>query len=292
MPAENFHILNWVFHQTSIPEVISEQRNGKTLDVHGMGSYTVEWHMAGDLKTLKCMYNISKGATSKSPCLYCMGGVHSLDKQNWRRAPDRHLHDPNFRPVLDIALARVHICTMHALCRIIEKLMFLYICFAWTTRPASAKQRAILALETVFSNMGLHGGHVKIEADEKRSKNGRDVPKKLSIGGVKARLFLSMPASARQQKSQSAQERQVLRYNRWKNLHNAVVDHADDGAARTRKANVWRSLDTIFKFCELNTWRDTDYTNFQEALETFHKSFVSAWTNQHITHYMVYLVIC
>ena len=58
---EDNAILDWVFHQTSIPSIISDQRSGKLLHVDRFGDYTVEWHMAGDLKTLKCMYNIPVG---------------------------------------------------------------------------------------------------------------------------------------------------------------------------------------------------------------------------------------
>lgn len=49
---------------TPIAEIISEQRNGKKIEVQGMGEYEVEWHLARDLKTLKCMYNVSMGANS------------------------------------------------------------------------------------------------------------------------------------------------------------------------------------------------------------------------------------
>lgn len=284
VPTENFDILHWVFHRTPIPEIISEQRNNRILEVEGMGQYKVEWHLAGDLKTLKCMYNVSKGANSNSPCLYCIDSAQVLDKKYWKKAPDRHLKDKNFKPVLDIPLSRVHICTMHALCRIIEKLMYLYICFAWTLQPNTTKIQSIRALESVLSDIGLHGGHVKIEKDEKKSKDGRDVPKKPSIGGVKARRFLSMPISEDNTRRVRIQS---VRYNRWKCMHNAVVDHADDGQARSRKANVWKSLDTVFKFCDKKVWTTQDHQIFRKALDEFKKSMIDAWTDQHITHYMV-----
>ena len=37
--------------------------------VQGKGDFQVDWHLIGDLKRLKCMYNISKGNNSKTPCL-------------------------------------------------------------------------------------------------------------------------------------------------------------------------------------------------------------------------------
>ena len=287
MPLENFEILSWVFNQTTIPQVISAQRNGRMLEVEGYGQYRVEWHLAGDLKTLKCMYNVSKGANSKSPCIYCMSGAKVLDRRNWKKSPNRHLIDPNSRPVLDIPLSRVHICTMHGLCRIIEKILFLYICFAWTMRPATARIKAIASLKKVLSDIGMHGGNVKIEQDEKRSKDGRDMPKKLSIGGVKARRLLSVLHNTDHSQHRQTRTSLAQRYNRWKCIHNAVVDHADNGEARSRKANVWKSLDVVFHYCDLKEWKKDDEQTFQNALDDFKKSMVGAWTDQHITHYMV-----
>ena len=113
--TEDHETLNWVFHQTDIPSTIRSQVLGGHLHVPGKGDYQVEWHMASDLKTLKCMYNISKGGNSKSPCLYCTQPAHVLDSKWWRRAPNRDKQDPNFKAVLDIPLCNVHICTLHAL---------------------------------------------------------------------------------------------------------------------------------------------------------------------------------
>ena len=70
MDKEDFEVLNCVFHHTIIPSMISEQQNERTLHVFNIDTFTVEWHMSGELKNLKCMDNISKGAASKSPCLY------------------------------------------------------------------------------------------------------------------------------------------------------------------------------------------------------------------------------
>ncbi|MCO5552515.1 hypothetical protein L7F22_006027 [Adiantum nelumboides] len=50
---ENFEILDWVFSQTQIPSIISEQRNGVVLLVEGFGDYTVECHMAGFIYPVK-----------------------------------------------------------------------------------------------------------------------------------------------------------------------------------------------------------------------------------------------
>lgn len=72
MLKEDHDILSWIFSRTSYPRIIKDHMDGGLLNVPGVGDFNVEWHLAGDLKTLKCMYNVSHGATSKHPCLYCM----------------------------------------------------------------------------------------------------------------------------------------------------------------------------------------------------------------------------
>ncbi len=279
--VEDFLVLWWVFHRTTIPAVIQAQQEGEMLDVDGYGSYKVEWHLAGDLKTLKCMYNVSKGATAKSPCIYCMDSARDCNSANWSKAPNRHLKDKNFQPVLNIPLSNVHICTLHALCRIVEKLVYLYIGFAWKLKPLSAKEQAISCIEKVLSEMGLHGGNVVIETDPRRSGKGNDVPKKPSIGGVKARRFLGFHGK------QSKQGPSTIPYNQWRALHNAVKDHGDDGRARNRKAQVWEALDKVFTYCDKSKWSQQDLSNYKKELNRFKDSMKDAWTLDSITHYIV-----
>ena len=69
---EDHELLQWDFNHREIPGIIDRQTRGETLNVQDIGDFSIEWHLLVDLKTLKCMYNISKGANSKTPCLYCM----------------------------------------------------------------------------------------------------------------------------------------------------------------------------------------------------------------------------
>ena len=70
---------------------------------------------------------------------------------------------------------------------------------------------------------------MKLEVDKKRSKNGKSVPRKVFVNGVKARKFLSFSAqndnSARTTNHTIAR---MVNFNRWKVVHNAVVDHANN----------------------------------------------------------------
>ena len=72
MESEDHAILSWVFSQIDIPNKISSKTKQKRLHIDGFGSFHVEWHMITNLKTIKCMYSMSKGATRKTPCIYCM----------------------------------------------------------------------------------------------------------------------------------------------------------------------------------------------------------------------------
>ena len=60
-------------------------------------------------------------------------------------------------------------CTLHAFVRIDDKLMYLSILFSWNKTPQDESKKSIEAIECVLSKAGLHGGHVKIEKDIKRS---------------------------------------------------------------------------------------------------------------------------
>ena len=82
MAKEDHGILKAFFNLTEIPDVIRRQSNGEKLHVDGYGDFIVEWHLAGDLKTLKCMYGVSNAANAKFPCLYCMHGTKESSGRN------------------------------------------------------------------------------------------------------------------------------------------------------------------------------------------------------------------
>ena len=71
LPHENHDTLSWYFHQTLIPKTIKRQNSVGKLHVAGIGAFEVEWHLAGDLKTLKCMLGCKQGANTSFPCIYC-----------------------------------------------------------------------------------------------------------------------------------------------------------------------------------------------------------------------------
>lgn len=80
MLKESHDSISWILSRTSYPRVIKEHMDDGMLNVLGIGNFHVEWHLARDLKTLKCMYNVSHG-TSKHPCLYCMKIAKDVSKR-------------------------------------------------------------------------------------------------------------------------------------------------------------------------------------------------------------------
>ena len=115
----------------------------------------------------------------------------------------------------------------------------------------------------MLSEIGLHGGNVKIVKDMKKSSNEREVPLKPSIGGVKARRFLSKITTTDQAKATKPTNVTYvskIQYQQWRRLHNAVKDQ--EGASRNAKAEVWQTVDVLFQMCEKGKWTKAG----QEAL--------------------------
>ncbi len=289
--SETYEALEWIFRRTPLPNIINAQMRGqKTLSVPNRGNFQVTWHLASDLKTLKCLYNCNRGAVTL-PCLYCMEDSKTLESKWWRKAPDRHQFDKDFKPIFDIPLSNVHICTMHALCRVIEKLVNLYIGFAWKIRNQTEQKKGIAALEMLLGDMKLHKGEVQIVQDKKKSSNEIDIPRKVSLGGVKARRFLSRPIDNRRQKLTKRGKYYTrthlsrIEFEQWKRFHNTVKDHQP--LSRHAKAEVWHAVDIIFQMLDKETWTTSDKKTFQTTLDLFKKEFLKAWEDINITHYMV-----
>ncbi|KAH7424245.1 hypothetical protein KP509_12G097000 [Ceratopteris richardii] len=202
VPSESHKTLKWLFSQTNIPNVIQGHHVGELLNVKDYGNFQVEWHLSGDLKTLKCMFGISGGANSKYPCLYCMqspGTNGWMARAEGEEAPSRQnviLRNYSsssmiWDPIRPIALTNVHICTLHAELRIIDKLVRLQLDYAYSIKPTTLADECIKKCECLLSKMGFHGGDVHLRKDPKLSQNTGDVLEDVSMGGAKARRFFS-----------------------------------------------------------------------------------------------------
>lgn len=222
VPKETHEVLAWVFSMIPwITEVIKAQIEGEKLEIDRIGTFDVEWHLGGDLKTIKCILGCKQGASSLLPCPYCMRGykestqgstsskkrvkgsqaIRSMDDdaREWASSvlkchvmevPNRSTKDTTWHPIINFPLTNVHFCTLHAFMRIFDRLLKLHIEYAFTMKPLSRSVEAIGIIEAILNSIGCHGGNVSIMGEV---ENMHEVPQKVSMNGVKARRFLKKP---------------------------------------------------------------------------------------------------
>ena len=83
----------------------------------------------------------------------------------------------------------MHVCTLHARLRILDKLLMLHINYAWNMEPVDRREECIRELEDILSSVGLHGNAIKLTKDRKASGATQDWPNKICMGGRKASIF-------------------------------------------------------------------------------------------------------
>ena len=328
LPHESNDSLRWYLSRTGIPELISLQTRGQTLDAEGVGTFVVEWHMAGDLKTLKCMLGCKLGANTFFPCIYCCHSKSEVVKgskasrkgagtmatkatskgkkntgttlsttQNTSKSmqwvngilscdintpPNRDQEDSMWNPILDIPLSRVHICTLHARLRIMDKLLKLHVNYAWNMEPEDLRRECINKLEDALSSVGLHGGAVTLSKDSKKSGQGQDNPNKICMGGSKARHLISNHSG-----STSHTQFQI-----WKQICDCTTYRGNNAELGLKRARPWESLDTMIPLLEKARLSPEEITTLTSIIHTFTQQMVDAWGETHITHYMVCHFLC
>ena len=132
--------------------------------------------------------------------LYGLHGRRFLDFRNkYRKQPSRNMVDLSKYPrtkrklssILPFHLKNVHICTLHAERRILDKLLFLHLDYAYSIKPSSVAYECIDKCEVLLPKMGFHGGQVYLWKDPNLSKGTSDVLEDVSMGGAKAKRILS-----------------------------------------------------------------------------------------------------
>ena len=170
MAKESYEILKWTFAQTKFLEVIAAQKSGRPLVVPRIGTFRVEWHLSSDMKTIKCMYGLKGGAMSRFVCVSCNQDrektmvvsaptasfvAKNRGKHNWNgglfassvsMGPIEVGKRVGWKPILPIPLecSRLH---LHALNRIIEKLLHLHVMFIWNMSNPIRMELAIEKME-------------------------------------------------------------------------------------------------------------------------------------------------
>ena len=53
--------------------------------VEGYGFFAIDWHLGGDLKTIKCMLGSTPRTNTHFHCPFCMRGYKSIIKQKGKK---------------------------------------------------------------------------------------------------------------------------------------------------------------------------------------------------------------
>ena len=305
VPKESYEVLAFVFERIPwISNIIRNQISGQKLDVEGLGSFYIDWHLGGDLKTIKCMLGCTQGATTPFPCPWCMGKVSSknrnshhsdtLGNEAWvggvlqsptLAPPNRHLLDAGWSPILPFPLANVHFCTLHAFMRIFDRLLKCHIDYAFTMPGKARQDEALSKVENLLNEIGCHGGNVQIRVDKKISGVNHEVAQKVSISGAKARGFLKRPPS--KAPKFLASNTSTKRWELWKDLCSFTTSGGSDPNLALLREKVWVDFNAVVRLMSLQITTPNERQQFTEAIRNFTTSFVNAWGEVNITHYIV-----
>lgn len=295
---ESYDVLKWAFEKTRFSELIAAQMAGQQLVVEGVGSFNVEWHLAADMKTIKCMYGLQHGPTCKMTCIYCEQ-IHEVSKScssaaaarefrlqgkgNWQgglfasRIPPKPVNietHPRWKPILPIPLSHTHICTLHAQVRIIEKILHLHFMFIWNMEDPRRRAEAMDSIEKTLSAIGVEGGNCQLKQDKKRSGKNANVVMKPSLSGkVAARLFRPSTWST---------------YDKvWKEVCMSEFNNLEGGQGRQNRWRVWEALEDLQPYLTGLVLTQGQRDSCRAKMDAFGKAFLAAFGETHVTHYIV-----
>ncbi len=175
---------------------------------------------------------------------------------------------------MPIPLDRVHICTLHALVRIVEKMIHHSCAFVWNMKDEKERKAGIERVERVLSEAGLHGGCVKLEKDMKRSGK-QSVPAKVSIGGDRARHFL---------KNTDPKRKGLWEFGL--KLVLAERDRTSRANAIKKKMDSWNALSDLNVLLQKRWLTSSNKSAFRDVVTKFTKSYIEAWGETEVTHYI------
>ena len=322
VPKETHDVLSWMF--TRIPfitEVIKAQIAGEKLEVEGLGTFNVDWHLGGDLKTIKCMLGCKQGANCLYPCPFCIRGYKKKRNRNQKKRtqdveednedvehqhnqcedgewdegilqcpmleePNRSMKDNNWNPIINFSLDNVHFCTLHAFMRIFDRLLKLHIDYAFTMKPIQRSKESLCRVEELLNSIGCHGGNVQIVV--KDTSDSHEVAQKVSMSGGKARRFFEKPAKKPTRRRSNHVEEQAKPWELWKELCKFTTDNEVDPIVVNHRRQVWASFNKVLRLMNRSHTTVQERSLFQENLLEFTKSVVTSWGETNITHYMVF----
>lgn len=129
--------------------------------------------------------------------------------------------------------------------------------------------------------MGFHGGQVHLRKDPNQSGKTGDVLADVSMGGSKARRFLSN----HDQKQLNAV------WECWKQLCEITTSVASNPEVPKRRIKVWMLLDNFFRLLRKQEITVTFAQEFKEAIISLIEAIKVAWGEKDITYYLHILCI-
>ena len=144
--------------------------------------------------------------------------------------------DGRWQPIFPIPLERVHVCTLHAFNRIIEKIVHLHFMHVWTIRNEEIQAQAVAEMEKVVSLTGAHGSNVVIFKSQDLSGKSNNVPRKPSFSGAHALKLFKVNPTAKDPKF--AKPLYIDLVNSEKNLMRR-------GQTKRDKQEQWEALDLL-----------------------------------------------
>ena len=152
--------------------------------------------------------------------------------------------------------------------------------------PGKARQdEALSKVENLLNEIGCHGGNVQIRVDKKISGVNHEVAQKVSISGAKARRFLKIPPS--KAPKFLAPNTSTKRWELWKDLCRFTTSGGSDPNLALLREKVWVDFNAVVRLMSLQITTPNERQQFTEAIRKFTTSFVNAWGEVNVTHYIV-----
>jgi len=126
-------------------------------------------------------------------------------------------------------MTRVHFCTLHAQCKIVEKIIHLQIIYVWTIKDEVERKLAMAQMESCLSKVGLCASMVVLTKDAKLSGQNLSLLSKLSFNRVKCRkLFKKILGSTFT--------------HAWKDICEAKRNNTNIGQSKVDQQNMWKAF--------------------------------------------------
>jgi hypothetical protein len=234
------------------------------------------------MKTVKYLYGFSHGTNAEHSYMYCwqkrakkrmLIAAKSREPWKYKQAWNGRLFSQSvaakpvrgtgggpdgkgkWSPIFDIPIINVHFCTLHALYRIVEKIVHLQISYVWIMKDDEEKKAAVAAMEQCLSMAGLGGKAVVLRKDPKLSGTNIDLPCKLSFNGAK---YHKMFQKAKWSTKNAA----------WKNVCEAKSNTIGQGQGKADRQECWKAFADLQEYFTAMSLTPEQIRAYKEKLST------------------------